>query len=337
MKGSISRLTLAAAISMAAAGISFGQATTPSAADRQTFKLAPDGSWPKLESPTTPAVATPSDATEERNPALAAIADLVKRGRYEDARRDALRWLLANKSHPLYDRGLYLMASALRGTREYLKGFYYCDELLDEHADSPLYQDALQLQYEIADTYLLGAKDRFIGLRILGRQDEAVDMLFRIQTRAPGSTVAENALLRTADYYYATEQFDLAADAYQAFARGYPRNPIVPEVLLREAYSNLQQFRSANFDSTSLLNARELFRRFRAEYPEIAAERKVDDQLVYIERQLARKLYDTADFYRRTGRKPSAIKVLERLIAQYPSLPEAEDGRQMLARLGAPQ
>lgn len=332
MKGSIIRrlrFVCAVAWIASAAGLALGQAT-----GRQSFTLTPDGEWQQLETPTPPAPDTPQDdGSTLRDPQLSAIAELVRRGDFDRSKREALRWLLDHPGHPLYDRGLYLMAASLRGTREYIKGFYYCDQLLDEHPESPLYQDALQLQYEIADAYLRGAKDRFVGLRILGRQDEAVEMLFRIQTRAPGSAVAENALLRTGDYYYATEQFELAADAYQSFARAYPRNPVVPEVLLREAYSNIRQFRAANFDSTALINGRELFRKFKAEYPEIAGQRNVDEQLLYIDRQLARKLVDTADFYRRTGKPASAARVCRKVIATYPNLPETADAQQLLSRL----
>ena len=81
-------------------------------------------------------------------------------------------------------------------------------------------------------------------------------MLYRIQERSPGSPLAERALLRTADYYYNTGQFELASDAYAAYVRSYPRSPNVPRVRLRRAFASYAQFRGTKFDATSLLDAR---------------------------------------------------------------------------------
>jgi outer membrane assembly lipoprotein YfiO len=267
------------------------------------------------------------------DPAISRIADLVRAQRYAEAREAGIDWLKANPSSPSYDRGLLVTAEAMRGTREYVKAFYYCDQLLDERADSPLFEPAMQLQYELADAYLLGAKDRFVGLRIVGRQDEAVEMLFRIQQRAPGSPVAEKALLRTADYYWAIGDFDLASDAYHSYVQSYPRSPLVPQARLREAYSNLAQFHGPNFDSTPVLNAKTLLRQIEAEYPELAKQEAVAEKLELADRQMARKLYLNADFYRRTRKPGAALVICRRLLKQYPNTPEAADAEAMIARL----
>jgi outer membrane assembly lipoprotein YfiO len=214
-----------------------------------------------------------------------------------------------------------------------VKAFYYCDQLLDEHPDSSIYQNALQLQYEIADRYLLGAKDRLLGLRILNRQDAAIEMLFRIQQRAPGSPVSEKALLRTADYYWSAGDFDLAADAYHAYAQAHARSPLVPQVRLREAYANLAQFNGPHFDATSVLNAKALLNQVKTEYPDLAQQENIDQKIELADRQMARKLYLSADFYRRTHKPAAAAVLCRRLIEVYPQLPEAADARQLLARV----
>ena len=253
---------------------------------RKSFQLTPQG-WQRIEP--APATDPPDPATvANSDPQLTRVSDLLKRSAFAAASDQALDWLKSNPGSPAYDRGLYLMAEALRGQRQYIRAFYYCDQLLDEHPDSSIYSNALQLQYEIADAYLKGAKDRLIGLRIIGRQDEAVEMLFRIQQRAPGSTVAENALLRTADFYAATGDFDLAADAYHAYADTYPRSPLAARARLKEAEANDLQFNGVNFDTTSQLNARTIYRRVAAETPELAQEANVDARLRDIDRRLAR-------------------------------------------------
>ncbi|RYG68201.1 outer membrane protein assembly factor BamD, partial [bacterium] len=242
-------------------------------------------------------------------------------------------WLKKNAGAPGYDRGLYLAAQALKGRLEPIRAFYYCDQLMDEHPESELFQDALSLQYELADLYFDGLRDKFLGARIVARDDAAIDMLFRIQQRAPGSPVAEKALLRTADWYWSDGQFDLAADAYQSYVKAYPRSPLVPQARLREAYSNLAQFRGPAFDSTAILNARQLIASLIAEYPDLAKEQDLPAKMELADRQLARKLVIRADYYRRTGQPASAVKLCKRAIEKFPNLPEADDARKLLARL----
>ena len=61
-----------------------------------------------------------------------------------------------------------------------------------------------------------------LGVPVLPAEDEAVEMLFRIQQRSPGSPLAERSLLRTADYYYANADYDLAHDAYEFYVQAVP-------------------------------------------------------------------------------------------------------------------
>jgi outer membrane protein assembly factor BamD (BamD/ComL family) len=151
--------------------------------------------------------------------------------------------VLANKESANRDRGLYLIAKAFYGYGDRIKAFYYCDELMDTYPESDLFTPALELQYKIADRYLDGYKRRWLGIPIFQAKEEAVEMLYRIRNRAPGSPLAETSLLRTADHYRFDGQFDFAADAYAFYAKQYPRSPMTPRARLWGAYCQLAQFR----------------------------------------------------------------------------------------------
>src|SRR2546430_2138883 len=83
------------------------------------------------------------------------------------------------------------------------------------------------------------------------------ETLNRPQQPAPGSELAENAHPRVADYYYADAQFYVAAYAYGAYIRSYPRSPYLARVKLRQAFSTLAQFRGVKFDATNVIDARQ--------------------------------------------------------------------------------
>jgi outer membrane assembly lipoprotein YfiO len=283
-----------------------------------------NGQWVDVAAPTTQ-VAT--------DPTLDQIEALIKSHRYKSAMGRAVDWLKANPSSPARDRGLYLEAQALYGYGDRIKAFYYCDELMDEHPESRLFYPALSLQYKIADAYLLGYKQRWLGIPMFSGDDEAVEMLFRIQARSPGSPLAEQALLRTADYYYANEDYDFAGDAYGEYVRRYPRSPNVPRAELRQAYSYLAQFAGLHYDSTPVVNARAQLMQMVAEYPDLAQEEHLPDLLQRIDRTLAQKLYAQGDFYERTHQPRAAAYTYKYIMKNYAQTPAASQAQGRLNKL----
>jgi len=172
---------------------------------------------------------------------------------------------------------------------------------------------------------------------MLGAQDEGIEMLYRIQQRSPGSELAERSLLRTADYFYDDKQYDLAAEVYGAYIKSYPRSPVIPRAKLRQAFSNLAQFRGVRFDPTPALDARTQLSDIEVQYPELAQRERVPVYIHRIDDALARKLYVTADFYQRTHEPEAAAYMFEALLKIYPNAPEAGAAKERLAKLPKPK
>lgn len=264
------------------------------------------------------------------DPTLKRVEILLDRQEYSSAKSLAVDWLLAHKTDPRYDQGLYLMAQTLNGLEEPIKAFYYCDQLMDSFPASAYFKPALELQYAMGDSLLKGRPIKGLGLPIFDGTDEGVEMMFRVQTRSPGSPLAEKALRRTADFYFADGQFDLAADAYAAHIKSYPRDPDLPEILVRQAFSNYAQFTGVRFDPTPLVNARAQMQDLINKYPEVAKRENMASFVDAIDKTLARKLFVTADFYRRTDKLSAEKLVLRVLTQQYPQSDEAQRAKRLL-------
>jgi outer membrane assembly lipoprotein YfiO len=301
---------------------------------QQTLELH-DGKWQPVS--TQPAAAHSSASGIVSAPELDRTESLIDKGEYRTATKRMVEWFKTHKQPAAMDRALYLMARALYGYGDRIKAFYYLDELMDEHPESPLFYRALGLQFQIADGYLNGYRRRILGLPLLGAEDEAVEMLYRIQQRSPGSDLAEKALLRTADYFYEDQQYDIAAEVYGAYVKSYPRSPLVPRVKLRQAFSNLAQFRGVRFDPTPAMDARAELADIEAQYPKLASQERVPHYIQRIDDALARKLYVTADFYHRTHEPEAAAYTYELLLQAYPNAPEAPTAREKLKSLPKPR
>jgi outer membrane assembly lipoprotein YfiO len=280
--------------------------------------------------------ATPPAQTARRlepNVVLDRVESLLQQHQWKAAHDTLVPWLKEYPKSPDRDRGLFLLAQLYYRTDERIRAFYHLDELMDNFPESRLFSAALEMQYQIADEYLSGYKEKFLGMRIIPQTEEAIEMLYRIQDRSPGSPLAERALRRTADYYFNSSEFDLAGDAYGAFLRMYPRSPDVPQIRLRQAFASLAQFRGPRFDATPLIDARAEFKEVQARYPDLAADANVANWIDRIDSDLAQKSLVDADFYRRTH-QPRGAAYLDRYVSQtYPGSHEAELARHELAKL----
>jgi outer membrane assembly lipoprotein YfiO len=305
------------------AGLLLGGAGRARGAQTWEFR---DGRWQSIAAPSTQPVS---------DPVLDHVEQLIQRGQNSTAKKVALHWIETHKDSPLRDRALYLVAQALYQYGDRIRSFYYLDELMDEFPSSPLFYAALQKQYDIADAYLRGSKQRFLWIPMFTAEDEAVEMLYRIQQRSPGSPLAEKALRRTADWYYSKSDFDLAADAYAAYVRAYPRSPDLARVRLRQAFSSLAQFRGVRFDATPLIDARAQLVDLAAAYPDLAQQENLISVIERIDSTFAAKIFTTADYYQRTGQARGAAYSYRFLIKTYPDSPEAAAAKKRLAKLPA--
>ncbi|HZK80999.1 MAG TPA: outer membrane protein assembly factor BamD [Humisphaera sp.] len=269
------------------------------------------------------------------NPWLDRAQRLIDARQYQQVHDDVLCWLLRNPKATDRDRGILLLAQAYFALGDRLWCFFQCDELIENFPDSKLFFPALELQYRVADAYLSGYKKKFLGLHIVPMEDAGVEMLFRIQQRAPGSPIAEKSLLRTADYYYRASFFDLAADAYGAYLRIYPRSPATAQVRLRQAYSNLAQFHGPAYDSTPLLDARTQFMEIQSLTPDLARESGVQRFIDQIEDHLAAKIRVDAEYYSRVHQPKAAVFLYRSLLQRYPNTHDAKAVRVILAKMPA--
>jgi outer membrane assembly lipoprotein YfiO len=296
-------------------------------AEPQTWDLKSGKYWEPARSATSQPVADPT---------LDLIEQLLANKQPLAAKRQALVWVKSHKKSPIRDRGLFLLAQANFTIGNRLESFYEFEELLDLYPDSSLFNASLQRQFDIADAFVKGYKRRFLGLALFSAEDEGIEMFYRIQQRSPGSPLAEKALLRTGDYYYSTSDFDLATDVYAAFVKSFPRSPEVPRVQLRQAFSYYAQFRGLRFDATPIVDAREKLAGILVEYPKLAEEENITPVIERIDETFARKLYQTADFYRRTDEPKAAVYLWRYLIQTYPKSPEADRARRQITRMPRP-
>jgi outer membrane protein assembly factor BamD (BamD/ComL family) len=244
-----------------------------------------------------------------------------------------LAWLKQHPKAPDRDRGIFLLAEAYYQYGDRIRAFYHLDELMDLHPESRLFYPAMEKQFEIADRFLGATSAACSASRCSAPRRKRSTCSSASRSGPPDRRWPSARLLRTADYYYSRGQYDLAADAYAAYARSYPRSPVIPRVKLRQAFASLAQFRGRYYDVTPLIDARAQLEAIQSAYPDLAEKEGIASVLARIDKSMADKLYWTANFYRRTHEPRAAAYTFRYLINRYPTSPEADLARRHLDRL----
>jgi outer membrane assembly lipoprotein YfiO len=312
-----------------------GNDPAPESRGRATTKTSSTSGTSATTTNTTAAGGREVSSAENapRDPELDAIEQLLASKRGQTAKPRIIEWIKANTGSPERDRGLFLLAEMYDQVGDKIRAYYHLDELMDFYPESRLFYPSLEKQFGIADSFLKGYRRRILGMPILTGEDEAIEMLFRIQERAPGSPIAERSLLRSADYYYEHGDYDFAVDAYAAYAKTYPRSPDTPGVRLRQAFASLAQFRGKRFDPTPAIDAKAQLQDIQAEYPELAKREGVAAVLTKIDEMLAARIAQTADFYRRTHQPRAQAYNLRYLIDNYPDTQAAAKAKTTLEKM----
>ena len=285
-----------------------------------------DGKWVR--------VAPPAKGTAAGE--LSLIRQKVARGHGRRACRAAKRVLRKYPGDPACEEVTYLWGEA-----EIVRGrlFQAYGKFEDQFAQWPNGQyaeRALLREYEIAESFLGGTKRIVMGIIYIPAKGDGLEILARIVEHAPGSSLAEKALMRIGDHHYQHYDYEEAAEAYDRFLVLFGNTPRAPRAMLQAARATYASFRGIDFEDVPLLNARQRFRVFAERYPDRARKANVAQILQRIHVTLAEKIYRTGQFYERIGRKKPARFYYRLVAGDYSRTRWAQDAREDLRRLGYP-
>lgn len=193
------------------------------------------------------------------------------------------------------------------------------EELIRRYPGSAVFVTALEREYAIALAYASGLRKKFLGtFRITDASDDAEELLIRIQERLPGSSLAEQAGMSLADFYFDRRELFMAAEAYSIFIENYPQSTQVDKARLRLIYSYLANFRGPDYDALGLFEAQARLKELQVTRPALAQKVGAEALLVRVYESDAAKMLATANWYVLTGDPISAEYFIRRLVNGYP-------------------
>ncbi|MEX1015722.1 MAG: outer membrane protein assembly factor BamD [Phycisphaeraceae bacterium] len=285
-----------------------------------------DAGW-RLEA--SPDPATPAGRLQA---ARRALAD----GQPGEAEQLASDWLDAHPDHPLVPEARMVRGDARVDRGRRYKALFDYEYIIRVYPESPQFHRALEREYAIARQFTAGARRHLWGMRILPAYTEGEELLIRIQERAPGSELGEQASLTLAEFYYRRGQMADAAEAYDLFLLNYPQSAQRERAMQRLIHANLARVQGPAFDPTGLIEAGERLRLYQEAFPRGAEQMGAEALDVRLETSLANKDLRSARWHEQRDEHVSAAYLYQRLIADYPDTRAAETARDRLEAMDLP-
>lgn len=253
-------------------------------------------------------------------------AGMLQQARIALARNEAKRaraladaWLERYGNNPLRPDALMIRGDAKLALGDEYEALFDYEEVARRYPFSSAFIPTLEREYDIARAYAWGLKRKFFGtFRIVNADDEAEELLIRIQERLPGSALAEKAGMELADFYFRRRNMELAAVAYDLFAANYPRSPQVDKAKLRTIYAYYSSYKGPQYDGKGLAEAATKLRALQATQPQVAKQVGADALLVRVYQNEAQKLLAQANWYWKTNDPIATERVIRRLVKEYP-------------------
>ena len=275
----------------------------------QTFELTPEDTWKQVGD-------MDPEGTRAR---LLRARQAVLDGDPQRGEDLATAFINQYPNSPMVAEAYLIRGDALQAMGQEYQSLFDYEEIARGYPNSPVFVTALEREFEIAKQYANGRYRKLLGLvRILPAEDDAEEILIRIQERLPGSRLAEEAGMELADYYFRKRDLRMAAEAYDLFVENYPRSKDINKARLRLIYSFLADYRGPRYDASGLEEARLRLEDLRVKDPGLAQRIGVEALLVRIYESDARKMLVTAQYYLSVADPVSAEFTIRRLIERYP-------------------
>jgi len=285
-----------------------------------------DGKWVDA-----PAAAEGTPAGE-----VALIAKRLAEGDNGEALDKAEAFLEDHPNDERTEEVLSLAGQAELNRGRYWQAYQWYERQLSEYPTGRLFERALHREAEIADAFLAGKKRIFWRIFRLSATEEGLKMHERVAEQMPGSRLAEESMMKIADYHARKGHWTEAADAYQHYVELFGRRYRSEQAEHLAAGAIYSSFQGVAFDDTPLLEAEQRYTALGARYPHGEAAKTVPAVLSEIELAKAEKDYRTARFYTRTGRPASAAFYYREVIELYGSTEWARRSAEALKAMGPP-
>ncbi|MGH8048591.1 MAG: tetratricopeptide repeat protein [Chthoniobacterales bacterium] len=235
---------------------------------------------------------------------------------------------VALKKYPLVPQAStaqYRVAELLEASGDLSRAFNAYQALLTRYPDTPNFERAVAAQVTIANKYLNGRQQKFLGVPVGGSAKRAQEMYAAILSNAPFSKYAPIAQFNLGlAYEKQSIPFD-AIKAYQKVLDTYPNSDVCDDALYQIAYVYMRLgLATQSQDLSALVAARHTFEDFLIEYPDSEKAPQATLNLQKLGGAEADDVMKIAKFYEFTKDLKAAKTYYDEVIRRQPKTKQAD-------------
>lgn len=227
------------------------------------------------------------------------------------------------------EEGIFMLAECYRRMRDAELAFANYKKLIDDYPSSRFLVATAEGEYALGNDYLEG---RIPGFLFFGRpRGEGIEILEHMQIHFQHNRLADDALLRVANYHLEEEDYESAVDTLRRLLSDYPRSKHALRARFELAEALLRLNRGADYDTRILHDARRAYSDFIATVRQAGLAKQytkqvalAEERIEFIRNRLAERHYRIGRFYERTNEPVAALLYYE---SGYRAFPKTDFGQ----------
>ncbi|MDQ7778307.1 MAG: outer membrane protein assembly factor BamD [Planctomycetota bacterium] len=258
---------------------------------------------------------------------------LMTEGKFSDAATEFLRIAEYTPDPQYKERSLFMAGEAFFKDERYHRAYLCYEEYLYNYPRTDKLRDALRGEVECGFKMMDGAKKEFLGVAILPGGSFGEQIVKDVLKKYPYEEFSEEANFRLASYYFTKGEYEEAEMEYDLFLQAYPDSAWTPTAEFRKGLANIGRHAGAEYDASSLENAKRDFEEYVAKNPHGDKVREAAEQLEVIAERLAEKEYEIGIFYHKREKRDSAVFYMESVVRDYPQTSWAQKAKDFIESL----
>lgn len=207
------------------------------------------------------------------------------------------------------------------------EAFNYYQKIVDGYPSSPLVVEAVKRQSAIAEATLQKSSIKYIG-----KQEERAKMMATVVESNPYGEDTPEKAMQLGQFYVEIKEFVKAKEIFEGIAAKYTNPAVIEEAKYNLIRAEFLETPDVSKDTKQYAEVSKKIDSFLKLYPESVYKQDVISIRDRLSEREAKKYFEIAVFYERTGKKDAA-KYYYKILAQ--DYPETEYGKTAAGKIGA--
>jgi outer membrane protein assembly factor BamD len=231
------------------------------------------------------------------------------------------------------DDAQYKIGWCLEKLGDFDRAFNAYQIVVDKYAGTEFFDQAIERQFAIANTYFAGEPQRVMRVPLPPSYERTIKKYQQIINNAPHGRFAPLAQLRIGMCYQAIGRWSLAVDAFQKVIDRYYQSEEVDDAYYQIGATWFAASRETGYDAGAAEKAVDAFRDFLKLFPKSELAPQARENLAAINAQQSGGTLGIARFYENQKKWDAAAIYYNEILKKYPNSEDAQTARERLAAI----